>query len=77
LATTAAWLRRLGKLAATLPVPPAGPRHWLNLFGRADKGVPPCSAAWFAKLAAWLDVHGDGLPTTGGWVKELEVGGGR
>jgi hypothetical protein len=50
--------------------------HLLELFGRADEGVPPCSAAEFAELAAWLAVNGDALPTTGGWAKELELGNG-
>jgi hypothetical protein len=49
--------------------------HLLELFGRAVDGVPPCSAAEFAELAAWLAAHGDGLPTTG-WQKALDVGGG-
>jgi hypothetical protein len=39
--------------------------HLLELFKRADEGVPPYSAAEFADLAAWLAGHGDGLPTTG------------
>jgi hypothetical protein len=51
-------------------------RHLAELFGRADEGVPPCSAAEFAELAAWLAEHGDGLPTVG-WQRALDVGGGR
>jgi hypothetical protein len=50
--------------------------HLLELFGRADEGVPPCSAAEFAELAAWLEANGEGLPTTG-WQGALDAGGGR
>jgi hypothetical protein len=44
------------------------------LFGRGVDGVPPCSAAEFAGLAAWLAMNGDALPTVG-WQKSLDVGG--
>jgi hypothetical protein len=50
--------------------------HLLELFGRAVDGVPPCSAAEFADLGAWLAAHGDSL-STAGWQKALDVGGGR
>jgi hypothetical protein len=52
-------------------------RHLAELFGRADDGVPPCSAAEFAELSAWLEANGDGLLTTGGWLKQLDLGGGK
>lgn len=50
-------------------------RHLSELFGRAVDGVPPCSAAEFAELAAWFEANGDALPTIG-WQKALDVGGG-
>ena len=116
------WLRRLAKLDAGLPLPPAGAPYWLKSFEvvgaelglanrepdfatalaiyratvppygteeavrlhdhllelglRALDGVPPCSAAEFAALAAWLAEHGAALPTVNGWKKDLEVGDG-
>ena len=116
------WLRRLDKLDAGLPLPPAGAPYWLKTFEvigaelalaaresdfaavlaayrateppygtdeagrlhehllelgqRALDGVPPCSAAEFAGLAAWLAEHGAALPTVNGWKKDLEVGDG-
>ena len=116
------WLRRLDKLEAGLPLPPAGAPYWLKTFEvvaaelglttrepdfaaalaahratqhpygseeagrlhdhllelgqRALDGVPACSAAEFAGLAAWLAVHGAALPTVNGWKKDLEVGSG-
>ncbi len=118
---TAGWDRRLRKLEAGLPHPPAGARYWLELFAglgerdglarrepdfaglvrayralrppygeEADRlhghlaeltrrwlgGVPPCSAAEFAGLAAWLAEHGAALPTVNGWKQDLEVGDG-
>ena len=116
------WLRRLAKLDAGLPLPPAGPPYWLRSFEvigvelglttrepdfaavlaayratrppygtdeagllhehlcelvwRALDGVPACSAAEFAQLAAWLAEHGGSLPTANGWKNDIEVGGG-
>ena len=116
------WLRRLAKLDAGLPLPPAGAPYWLKSFevigaqlGLADRepdfaaalavyrrwtppyggaaaershehlcelgrraldGVPPCSVAEFAVLAAWLADRGPSLPTVNGWKKDLDVGGG-
>lgn len=116
------WLRRLAKLDAGLPLPPAGAPYWLRSFEvigaelglaarepdfpaalaayraqrppygteaagvlhdhlcelgrRALDGVPACSAAEFAQLAAWLAEHGATLPTVNGWKKDIEVGGG-
>ena len=116
------WLRRLDKLEAGLPLPPAGAPYWLKAFeviaaelglaarepdfaatlaayratvppyggeeacllhdhllelgSRALDGVPPCSAAEFADLAAWLAEHGASLPTVNGWKKDLDLGGG-
>ena len=49
--------------------------HLCALAARADAGVPPCSAAEFAGLAAWLAEHGEALPATG-WKKEIAVGDG-
>ena len=119
---TAGWDRRLKRLDAALPQPPAGARHWLELFemlgelqglaarepdfagllrayralrppydaeaaeglhghlcelsARAEAGVPPCSAAEFAGLAAWLAANGGSLPTVTGWKKDIELGDG-
>ena len=116
------WLRRLDRLEAGLPLPPAGAPYWLKSFEvigaelgltarepdfatalaiyrkwqppyggaaaershghllelglRALDGVPPCSAAEFAVLAAWLAEHGRSLPTVNGWKKDLDLGGG-
>ncbi len=114
------WTRRLDKLQAALPEPPAGSPYWHDTFarlgyafrlggrepeyagvlkaygaleppygdeadrlhgylcellGRAADGTPPCSAAEFAALAAWLATHGDTLPAAG-WAKDIDVGGG-
>ena len=118
---TSGWDRRLRKLNAGLPQPPAGARYWLQLFeqlgelqglaarepdfsgllksyralrppygeeaerlhghlcelsARAEAGVPPCSAAEFAGLAAWLAANGESLPTVTGWKKDLDLGDG-
>ena len=116
------WLRRLAKLDAGLPLPPAGAPYWLRAFEvvgaelglaarepdfaaalaayratvppyggeeagrlhdylgemgrRALDGVPACSAAEFAGLAAWLAEHGGSLPTVTGWKRDLDLGGG-
>ena len=116
------WLRRLAKLDAGLPLPPAGAPYWLKSFevigaqlGLADRepdfaaalavyrrwtppyggaaaershehlcelgrraldGVPPCSVAEFAGLAAWLAEYGAALPTVNGWKKDLDLGDG-
>ena len=50
--------------------------HLLELGQRALDGVPPCSAAEFAELAAWLVEHGAALPTVNGWKKDLDLGDG-
>lgn len=50
--------------------------HLLELGQRALDGVPACSAAEFAELAAWLAEHGGSLPTVDGWKKDLDLGGG-
>ena len=50
--------------------------HPLELGHRALDGVPPCSAAEFAGLAAWLAANGGSLPTVNGWKKDLDLGGG-
>ena len=114
------WLRRLEKLEAGLPLPPAGAPYWLKAFEvvgaelglaarepdfaatmaayratrspygteeagrlhdhllelgqRALDGVPPCSAAEFAALAAWLAEHDGSLPTVNGLKKDLDMG---
>ena len=115
------WTRRLDKLQAALPDPPAGSPYWFDSFarlgyafrvgdrepdyaavieaygvlrppygdeaqrlhdhlcelvGRAADQTPPCSAAEFATLAAWLADHGDALPTVNGWKKDLDLGDG-
>ena len=116
------WLRRLDRLEAGLPVPPAGAPYWLKAFEviaaelglttrepdfvaalaayraqrppygteeagllhdhllelgqRALDGVPACSAAEFADLAAWLAEHAGALPTVNGWKKDLDLGDG-
>ena len=114
------WTRRLDKLQAALPDPPAGSPYWhdsmqrlgyalrlgdrepdyaaaieaygelrppygeeaerlhehlCELVGRAADKTPPCSAAEFAVLAAWLAAHGDSLPSAG-WAKDIDVGDG-
>jgi hypothetical protein len=51
-------------------------RHLAELFGRADEGVPPCSVAECAALAAWLAAEGESLPTIDGWKKHLDLGDG-
>ena len=43
---------------------------------RAPAGVPPCSAAEFADLAAWLAARRGALPTVNGWKDDLDVGDG-
>ena len=50
--------------------------HLLELGLRALDGVPACSAAEFAALAAWLAEHGGSLPTVNGWKKDLDLGDG-
>ena len=116
------WLRRLDRLEAGLPLPPAGAPYWLKAFEviaaelglttrepdfaaalaayratrppyvteeavlrhdhllelgqRALDGVPPCSVAEFAGLAAWLAEYGAALPTVNGWKKDLDLGDG-
>ena len=114
------WTRRLDKLQAALPEPPAGSPYWhdsfarlgyafrlgdrepeyagalkaygglrppygdeaerlhehlCELLGRAVDKTPPCPAAEFATLAAWLTTHGDGLPGVG-WPKAIDAGDG-
>jgi len=49
--------------------------HLCELLGRAVDKTPPCSAAEFATLAAWLTTHGDGLPGVG-WPKAIDAGDG-
>ena len=116
------WLRRLAKLDAGLPLPPAGAPYWLKSFEvigaelgltarepdfatalaiyrkwqppyggvaaershghlcelgrRALDGVPPCSVAEFAGLAAWLAANGAGLPGGAEWPPAIDVGDG-
>ncbi len=50
--------------------------HLLELGQRALDGVPACSAAEFAELAAWLAANGAALPTVNGWKRDLDLGGG-
>ena len=114
------WIRRLDRLQAALPDPPAGSPYWHDSFarlghafrlgdrepdyaaaleahgelrppygdeakrlhehlcelvGRAADKTPPCSAAEFAALAAWLADHGDALPGVG-WPKAIDAGDG-
>ena len=115
------WTRRLDRLQAALPDPPAGSPYWhdslarigyalrladrepdyagaieaygalrppyggeaqrlhdhlFELVGRAADKTPPCSAAEFAGLAAWLAANGGTLPTTNGWKNDLDLGDG-
>ncbi len=121
MSTPGGWNRRLDKLQAALPEPPAGSPYWhdsfarlgyafrvgdrepdyaaairaygdlrppygdeaqrlhghlCELIGRAADKTPPCSAAEFAVLAAWLADHGDALPTVNGWKNDLDLGDG-
>ena len=50
--------------------------HLVELGRRALDGVPPCSAAEFAGLAAWLAAHGASLTTVNGWKQDLDLGDG-
>ena len=50
--------------------------HLWELGRRALDGVPACSAAEFAGLAAWLAEHGAALPTVNGWKRDLDLGDG-
>ena len=50
--------------------------HLLELGQRALDGVPACSAAEFAGLAAWPAERGGSLPTVNGWKQDLDLGGG-
>ena len=50
--------------------------HLWELGRRALDGVPACSVAEFAELAAWLAAHGEAIPTVNGWKQDLDLGGG-
>ena len=49
--------------------------HLCELVGRAADKTPPCPAAEFAALAAWLAAHGDALPVGAGWPPAIDGGG--
>ena len=51
--------------------------HLLELGQRALDGVPACSAAEFAGLAAWLAANGAALPTVNGRKRDLDLGDGK
>ena len=50
--------------------------HLWELGRRALDGVPACSVAEFAGLAAWLAANGAGLPGGAGWPPAIDVGDG-
>ena len=50
--------------------------HLWELGRRALDGVPACSVAEFAGLAAWLAAHGGALPGGAGWPPAIDVGDG-